>query len=388
MMEYDVSMGAGPEEDLGEASPAGDYDNIEAMGDMVPEDPEASVSEYGTPQTDVGGCVTMNIPLFIRVLEMMREELPEGNNGDELLHRIVEVAIDLCSQHGMLTMDHYDDLEAVKIANTNDGMVGGEMDGAMGEVEGEVEGDEECDAIESDDEVDVEVDADEAAEDAEGDIEETPEPPVPPKADDEGESEEEGDDDDDDEDEGEEADKPPFESIQALRDPIMEEVAEGAYLGRRCVTVRNEDWEYAKTILSNAWDHGYKTLVVDNAVILSEELALPNYQDDTGLFIARPYSKAEMLDEAFGRWFSLSDPRKVTYEELEEALNETELTAKSRDALPSGDFVFPEERKYPIHDESHARNALSRVAQHGTAEEKAKVKAAVDAKFPEIGKDE
>src|SRR5215510_9484721 len=40
---------------------------------------------------------------------------------------------------------------------------------------------------------------------------------------------------------------------------------------------------------------------------------------------------------------------------------------------------------YPIPDASHARNALSRVSQHGTPAEQATVKAKVKAKFPNIG---
>lgn len=65
----------------------------------------------------------------------------------------------------------------------------------------------------------------------------------------------------------------------------------------------------------------------------------------------------------------------------------TELTSKARNKLPDTSFVFPEERKYPIHDKRHAQNALARVAQHGTPDEQAKVKAAVHAKFPEIGQE-
>jgi hypothetical protein len=41
-----------------------------------------------------------------------------------------------------------------------------------------------------------------------------------------------------------------------------------------------------------------------------------------------------------------------------------------------------EKRSYPIHDRSHAINALSRVSQHGSASEKARVKRAVYAKYP------
>ena len=62
------------------------------------------------------------------------------------------------------------------------------------------------------------------------------------------------------------------------------------------------------------------------------------------------------------------------------------LTSKERKKLPSGSFVFPGDRSYPIPDKAHARNALARVAQHGSPAQKAKVKAAVHKKFPGIGK--
>ena len=62
------------------------------------------------------------------------------------------------------------------------------------------------------------------------------------------------------------------------------------------------------------------------------------------------------------------------------------LTAKGRNALPKGDFALSASRRYPIEDANHARNALARVSQHGTPEEKAKVRSAVKRKFPGIGK--
>jgi len=65
---------------------------------------------------------------------------------------------------------------------------------------------------------------------------------------------------------------------------------------------------------------------------------------------------------------------------------EKKLTYKSREAMADSSFVYPKERKYPIHDISHARNALSRVAQHGTAAEKKRVKAAVYKKYPSLRK--
>lgn len=71
------------------------------------------------------------------------------------------------------------------------------------------------------------------------------------------------------------------------------------------------------------------------------------------------------------------------------------LTAAGRKHLPKSDFALPGKGEgpqgkgagsYPIPDASHARNALARVSQHGSPEEKAKVRAAVHRKFPGIGK--
>ena len=61
------------------------------------------------------------------------------------------------------------------------------------------------------------------------------------------------------------------------------------------------------------------------------------------------------------------------------------LTTKARKEIPTKSFAEPDKRKYPIENEAHARNALSRVAQSGTPAEKAKVKAAVKKKYPSIG---
>jgi hypothetical protein len=60
------------------------------------------------------------------------------------------------------------------------------------------------------------------------------------------------------------------------------------------------------------------------------------------------------------------------------------LTAAKRKRLKRSSFAIPEKRKYPIYDLKHARNALARVAQHGTAEEKRKVKRAVYKKWPSL----
>ena len=78
-----------------------------------------------------------------------------------------------------------------------------------------------------------------------------------------------------------------------------------------------------------------------------------------------------------------------------------DLTLKKRESLPSSKFAIPAAKakkigvaheivgeskgKYPINDAVHARNALARVAQHGTPAEKAIVQRKVHAKFPGIG---
>ena len=60
------------------------------------------------------------------------------------------------------------------------------------------------------------------------------------------------------------------------------------------------------------------------------------------------------------------------------------LSAKQRHALPASSFALPGER-YPINDPNHARNALARVSQHGSPEEKSRVRAAVHRRYPGIG---
>lgn len=71
------------------------------------------------------------------------------------------------------------------------------------------------------------------------------------------------------------------------------------------------------------------------------------------------------------------------------------LSTEQRKALPKSKFALPGKGEgphgkgpgsYPIPDAAHARNALSRVAQHGTSTEKAQVRAKVHREFPSIGK--
>ena len=44
-----------------------------------------------------------------------------------------------------------------------------------------------------------------------------------------------------------------------------------------------------------------------------------------------------------------------------------ELTERQRDKEPKSDFGLPEERKYPMPDKAHARNAKARAAQQRKA---------------------
>jgi len=61
-----------------------------------------------------------------------------------------------------------------------------------------------------------------------------------------------------------------------------------------------------------------------------------------------------------------------------------ELSAQGREHIKAKNFALPGGR-YPIHDSAHARNALARVAQFGSPEQKARVRAAVAKKYPSLG---
>ncbi len=72
------------------------------------------------------------------------------------------------------------------------------------------------------------------------------------------------------------------------------------------------------------------------------------------------------------------------------------LTANERQSLPKSDFAMPGHGQgpkgagsgsYPIPDAKHGRLALAMVSKHGSPEEKARVRAKVHAKYPDIGQD-
>jgi hypothetical protein len=69
------------------------------------------------------------------------------------------------------------------------------------------------------------------------------------------------------------------------------------------------------------------------------------------------------------------------------------VSKAKRESLPKSDFGLPSKAKgeakgkpgnYPIDTEKRARNALSRVSQHGTSAEKATVRRRVAKKYPGI----
>lgn len=60
------------------------------------------------------------------------------------------------------------------------------------------------------------------------------------------------------------------------------------------------------------------------------------------------------------------------------------LTARGRAHIADKNFALPGGR-YPIQDAAHARNALARVSQFGTAAEKEIVRRKVARKYPGIG---
>jgi hypothetical protein len=70
-----------------------------------------------------------------------------------------------------------------------------------------------------------------------------------------------------------------------------------------------------------------------------------------------------------------------------------DLTQSAREKIKPKNFAIPEGNgpggtgKYPIHDEQHARVALGLVRLHGTPEERARVYAAVAAKYPHLAAD-
>lgn len=51
-------------------------------------------------------CISLNVPLFIRLMEFAREDAKD----DMVLHQVAEKAVSLSKDNEMLTMDHYEKL--------------------------------------------------------------------------------------------------------------------------------------------------------------------------------------------------------------------------------------------------------------------------------------
>lgn len=62
------------------------------------------------------------------------------------------------------------------------------------------------------------------------------------------------------------------------------------------------------------------------------------------------------------------------------------LTTAGRERIKEKNFALPEKDAYPIHDLTHARNALARVSAYGSPEEKSRVRAKVYSKYPGLKK--
>lgn len=54
------------------------------------------------------------------------------------------------------------------------------------------------------------------------------------------------------------------------------------------------------------------------------------------------------------------------------------LTAKARKAIPKAEFGIPKERKFPLNDKSHARNAKARASE---MENKGKISKSTESKI-------
>lgn len=56
----------------------------------------------------------------------------------------------------------------------------------------------------------------------------------------------------------------------------------------------------------------------------------------------------------------------------------TKLTTKARKEIPSSKFALPKERKYPVENASHAKNAKARASE---MEKKGKISKSTEAKI-------
>lgn len=73
---------------------------------------------------------------------------------------------------------------------------------------------------------------------------------------------------------------------------------------------------------------------------------------------------------------------KITKHNFQKAAHD--LSESERDHIKTKNFAVPEERKYPIEDENHARAAISMVGAHGSPTEKDQVYSAIIKKYPHL----
>jgi len=74
---------------------------------------------------------------------------------------------------------------------------------------------------------------------------------------------------------------------------------------------------------------------------------------------------------------------KVTLKQAKQRFH-GKLTYRERQELPDNAFAIPHERKYPVYNQKHARNALARVSRFGTDYEKVMICKAVATRYPMI----
>lgn len=108
-------------------------------------------------------------------------------------------------------------------------------------------------------------------------------------------------------------------------------------------------------------------------------------------FLKRVHNTPKMKRIHAKRKKLIEDGKKLTREykktftiESKRLSKDSKKTCKERKNLRASDFALPEQRKYPIYDIAHARNALSRVSANGTLVEKKEVRRAVHKRFKSI----
>lgn len=62
---------------------------------------------YKLKSPEAGPCISFSIPLLIRVLELVREDVKTDTHLHKILEKIIELGIEDC-----LTMDKYEEIEA------------------------------------------------------------------------------------------------------------------------------------------------------------------------------------------------------------------------------------------------------------------------------------